>query len=90
MDCAVNSGVGRAIKLLQSCVGATPDGGYGSITAALVKKESSDCVRLIQLYCAKRLEFLESLRTFETFGRGWSNRISEVKATALKMAETNG
>jgi lysozyme family protein len=37
-DVAVNSGVGRAVKLLQSSVGATPDGGYGSITAALVRE----------------------------------------------------
>ena len=25
-DCAVNSGVGRAVKILQSCVGVNPDG----------------------------------------------------------------
>ena len=87
-DVAVNSGVGRAIKLLQSCVGATPDGGYGSITAALVKKaEQEDPIRLIELYCAKRLEFLESLKTFAVFGKGWSRRVAEVKADALAMAQ---
>lgn len=84
-DVAVNSGVGRSIKLLQSCARATPDGDYGSITSALVKKVSSDPIRIIELYCARRLEFLESLRTFATFGKGWSQRISEVKATALGM-----
>lgn len=84
-DCAVNSGVGRAIKLLQSCVGATPDGGYGSITSALVKKAEEDPTRLIKLYSAKRLEFLESLKTFPVFGKGWSRRVAEVKATALEM-----
>ena len=47
-DCAVNSGVGRAIKLLQSCVGATPDGGYGRITAALVKKPRQTRLSLFQ------------------------------------------
>ena len=84
-DVAVNSGVGRAIKLLQSCVGATPDGGYGSITAALVKKAEENAAKLIEDYCAKRLEFLQSLRTFETFGKGWTRRVEEVKAEALKM-----
>ena len=84
-DCAVNSGVGRAIKLLQSCVGATPDGGYGSITTALVKKAEADPTKLIELYCAKRLEFLQLLKTFETFGKGWSRRVAEVKDAALKM-----
>ena len=84
-DVAVNSGPGRAIKFLQSCVGATPDGGFGSITLALVKKAESDPAALIELYCTKRLEFLQSLKTFETFGRGWSRRVAEVKEEALKM-----
>ena len=84
-DVAVNSGVGRAIKLLQSCVGATPDGGYGSITTALVKKAESDPTRLIELYCSKRLEFLETLKSFPVFGKGWSRRVSEVRSTALNL-----
>jgi len=85
-DVAVNSGPGRAVKFLQSVVGATPDGGYGSITAALVKKaQEEDAARLISVYCAKRLEFLQSLKTFETFGKGWSRRVAEVKEEALKM-----
>lgn len=88
-DCAVNSGVGRATKLLQSCVGATPDGGYGSITSALVKKaEQDDPARLISVYCSKRLEFLETLKSFPTFGKGWSRRVSEVKSTALGLVKT--
>lgn len=86
-DVAVNSGSGRAIKLLQSCVGATPDGGYGSITAALVKKAETDPVRLIELYCAKRMEFLETLKSFPIFGKGWSRRVSEVKSVALDMVK---
>jgi lysozyme family protein len=84
-DVAVNSGVGRAVKLLQSCVGATPDGGFGSITLALVKKAEANPTALIESYCAKRLEFLQSLRTFEIFGKGWSRRVAEVKEEALKM-----
>ena len=84
-DVAVNSGVGRAVKLLQSVVGATPDGGYGSITSALVKEAEKDPARLIEVYCAKRLEFLQSLKTFPVFGKGWSRRVAEVKEEALKM-----
>ena len=82
-DVAVNSGVGRAIKFLQSCVGATPDGDFGSITLALVKKTSP--AKLIEEYCAKRLEFLQSLKTFEVFGNGWSRRVAEVKQESLNM-----
>ena len=84
-DLAVNSGVGRAIKLLQSCVGADVDGGFGSITLALTKKAEADPVKLIDLYCAKRLDFLQSLRTFPVFGKGWTRRVEEVKADAIKM-----
>lgn len=87
-DIAVNSGVGRAIKLLQSCVGATPDGGYGAITAALVKKAESDPERLIELLSAKRLEFMQSLKAFPTFGKGWSKRTAEVKESSLLLAQT--
>jgi lysozyme family protein len=84
-DVAVNSGPGRAIKFLQSCVGVTVDGGFGAITLAAVKDAEEDPTRLIELYCAKRLDFLQSLKTFETFGKGWSRRVAEVKDAALKM-----
>jgi lysozyme family protein len=84
-DVAVNSGPGRAVKFLQSCVGVTADGGFGPATLAAVKKSEEDPTRLIEMYCAKRLEFLQSLKTFETFGKGWSRRVQEVKDKALKM-----
>ena len=84
-DVAVNSGSGRAIKFLQSCVGVNADGGFGPATLAAVEKAEEDPERLIELYSAKRLEFLQSLKTFETFGKGWSRRVAEVKDKALAM-----
>ena len=84
-DVAVNSGPGRAIKFLQSCVGVAADGGFGPRTLAAVKEAEKDPARLIEMYCARRLEFLQSLKTFETFGKGWSKRVQEVKDKALKM-----
>jgi lysozyme family protein len=84
-DVAVNSGVGRSIKFLQSCVGVIADGGFGPATYAAVKQAEKDPKALIELYCAKRLEFLQSLKTFEVFGKGWSRRVAEVKEEALKM-----
>jgi lysozyme family protein len=86
-DVAVNSGAGRAIKFLQSCVGVDADGGFGPRTLAAVKVAEQDPERLIELYCAKRLEFLQALKTFETFGKGWSRRVAEVKAKALAMID---
>lgn len=82
-DVAVNSGVGRSIKFLQSAVGVTVDGSFGPATLAAVNEK--DPTALIEMYCAKRLEFLQSLKTFETFGKGWSRRVAEVKEEAIKM-----
>ena len=85
-DCAVNSGVGRAVKFLQSCVGVAPDGGFGNVTLAAVSQFKDEAAKtLVEDYCAKRLEFLKSLKTFETFGKGWERRVNEVKDVALKM-----
>jgi len=82
-DTAVNSGAGRAIKLLQQTVGVTEDGflGPNSLAAILV----SDVGSLIDKYCAARNEFLQSLSTFDTFGKGWTRRVSEVNLKAKEM-----
>ena len=82
-DCAVNSGPGRAAKMLQEVVGVKPDGGIGPITLAAVK--SVDPIVLINKYAEKRLAFWQSLPTFDTFGKGWTRRGNEVKEAALKM-----
>lgn len=82
-DYAVNSGVGRAAKTLQTCVGVTPDGGIGPATLAAVNAHNG--AELIENLCDKRLDFLQSLSTFSTFGKGWERRVNEVKAEALRM-----
>ena len=82
-DCAVNSGPGRAAKILQDVVGVKPDGGIGPLTLAAVK--AMDPIELISKYADKRLQFWQSLSTFETFGKGWTRRGNEVKDEALKM-----
>ncbi len=85
-DCAVNSGPGRAIKFLQSCVGVAADGGFGPTTMAAVAQFQGDVAKsLVREYCEKRLDFLKSLKTFEVFGKGWERRVNEVEKTALDM-----
>ena len=80
-DASVNSGTGRAAKWLQECVGAVPDGGIGPKTLAMVATHSPE--DLIIKYCDMRQAFLESLSTFDTFGKGWTRRVNEVRETAL-------
>jgi lysozyme family protein len=82
-DCAVNSGVGRAVKLLQSCVGVNADGGIGPATMAAVNQAVP--TNLIEDFSNARLQFLKSLKTFPVFGKGWERRVNEVKEESLRM-----
>jgi lysozyme family protein len=84
-DCAVNSGVGRSVRLLQRAVGADPDGNIGSITLALVRQ--TEPAQSINEFCDQRQRFIESLPAFATFGKGWTRRVKEVREVALRMAE---
>lgn len=84
-DMAVNSGPGRAARLLQHIVGATIDGSIGPRTLSIVRGRSIP--ELINTYQDNRQHFLEALPTFETFGRGWTRRVNEVRDLALKMAQ---
>ena len=82
-DFAVNAGPGRSIKTLQSAVGATPDGIIGPKTLAAVR--AIDPHELIEKFSVAKTEFYESLPTFPTFGRGWLNRVADVKVKASNM-----
>jgi lysozyme family protein len=82
-DTAVNSGPGRAVKFLQEVVGATPDGAIGPLTLRAV--HAMNPREVIDGYCDKRLAFLQELKTWPTFGRGWGRRVDEVRRTAHEM-----
>lgn len=82
-DAAINSGPGRAAKWLQSVVGAVPDGAIGAGT--LGKVAAMDAEDIVEKYQETRLAFMQSLPTWDTFGKGWGRRVTEVKDAALKM-----
>lgn len=82
-DAAINSGPGRAAKWLQSVVGAVPDGAIGAGT--LGKVAAMEPAAIIEKYQETRLAFMQSLPTWDTFGKGWGRRVTEVKEAALKM-----
>ena len=82
-DFAVNAGVGRSIKTLQTAVGVTPDGGFGPMTMAAV--QAIDPVELIEKFSQAKEDFYRSLGTFATFGKGWLNRVADVKVKANSM-----
>ena len=82
-DFGVNAGPGRAIKVMQSAVGVTPDGGFGPMTLAAV--QAIDPVELIEKFSQAKEDFYRSLGTFATFGKGWLNRVADVKVKANSM-----
>ncbi|HHB82048.1 MAG TPA: hypothetical protein ENK61_01120 [Devosia sp.] len=90
-DYAVNSGPSRAIRHLQGLVGAKTDGVLGALTLkAIQRKTNAIGIRgLINALCDRRLGFLRRLSTYSTFGRGWRNRVEEVRRLALSAAGTS-
>ena len=82
-DFAVNSGPGRAAKMLQRVLEVKEDGAIGRNTlAAVLEWDSSD---LIARYNGARLAFLMALPTWDTFGKGWGRRVAEVTSEATNM-----
>jgi len=86
-DLAVNSGTGRAAKYLQQIAGVHADGVIGpkSMEAIL----SCDPVETVDAICDMRLDFLQRLPTWNTFGKGWGRRVEEVKSIGLQMAKAD-
>lgn len=83
-DFAVNSGVGRAAKLLQSCLGVTVDGLIGPKTVEAA--HHCDIKKVIELYGLARLTFLKSLPHWAVYKNGWSSRVAGVTSQALSNA----
>lgn len=84
-DTAINSGPGRAIKLLQGVIGVDQDGDIGPKTLGAVK--SFDPKELIQDYSKRRLSFMMDLPAWQHFSKGWTNRVNDVEKLALQMLE---
>jgi lysozyme family protein len=83
-DYGVNSGVGRSARILQKLVKVPQDGVIGPQTIAAANK--ADPTALVKAICNERVAFLMSLKTWRVFGRGWSARVAEVRATSLRLA----
>ncbi|WP_158963896.1 glycoside hydrolase family 108 protein [Chachezhania sediminis] len=87
-DAAVNSGPARAAKWLQAAVGVAADGVIGMQTLAAAAKAPAHLV--IDAMCDARMAFLKRLRTWPTFGRGWTRRVADVRELAHIWASDEG
>lgn len=83
-DFGVNSGPSRAVKFVQKIVGTAQDGKMGPKTIEAIKKMGARTV--INKLCDDRIAFLKRLKTWSTFGKGWSRRVASVRDFALGLA----
>ena len=86
-DFGVNAGTGRAAKYLQTLIGTVADGGIGPNTLKTLDSyvETHGVKETIENYQSERQKYYESLSTFDTFGRGWTRRVTETTTMALSM-----
>jgi len=81
-DFAVNAGVGRSIKTLQTAIGVPADGGFGPITMMALNKYKPK--ELIEVFTKEKITFYTGLHN-PTYEQGWLNRVGQVRTNALAM-----
>lgn len=81
-DLAVNGGVGRSAKTLQSAVGATSDGAIGPKTITAVYSYSPE--EVVLRFTDEKIKFYKGLNN-PKYEKGWLNRAAEVKLNAEQM-----
>jgi lysozyme family protein len=84
-DWAVNSGGSKPAKCIQKFVSAKQDGVIGPKTLGLVAEKNPR--EIIEYMYDSRQKYYESLRTFKTFGRGWTSRNKHTFELAMDMSE---
>jgi lysozyme family protein len=71
-DAAYNGG--HPAQWLQQAAGVTADGVIGAQTAAAVR--AADPLKIMMRFDAYRLIYFSSLNAWDSFGKGWCNRIA--------------
>lgn len=86
LDGAINSGPVQAVKWVQRALGASysgrVDGALGEGTFAAIQA-CQDVGALIEATLDRRMAFLKALKTWHRFGRGWQNRVDQVRKLGL-------
>lgn len=89
LDYGINSGVGRSGKVLRRLVGLPAD--TSTITDEVLRAVAKrDPKALCDAMWDERLRFLQSLKTWPVFGKGWGRRVGGGKAASRHMAVAVG
>lgn len=87
-DCAVNQGVGRATRFLQTAARVGTDGVIGPLTVKAVNSARQEA--LLCEFMALRMRSYGMLRSlFRTFGLGWSRRLMATYVEAIALMNPN-
>jgi hypothetical protein len=86
-DAAVNMGSGQSVKLLQEALGCFPDGVLGPNTLNAI--EDANPISIVNNFSTEKEDFYKQLKTFPIFGKGWLNRVEQVKTRAIEMINGN-
>lgn len=73
-DYGVNSGVSRALKV------------YHDIHTKEYMSDATSADTINEI-CDERMSFLRGLSTFSRFGKGWTSRVTSVRAKSLQLAQ---
>ena len=91
-DFAVNSGPYRSATFLQYLSGVNDVDGYiGPLTIGAIYSKldaGADLKEIMHQYCDARINFLKSLKHWDTFGKGWTSRVEDVRTQAINDATT--
>lgn len=82
-DMGVNAGPGTAIRLLQQVLEVEDDGVIGPKTLAALSRR--DPLDLVDSYSARRITYYRRLKTWTTFGLGWTRRTQAAKQAARAL-----
>jgi len=83
-DYGVNSGPRRAVRVAQHLSGRPVTGRLTAEDVAAINKRPPE--KMVAAICNERLAFVKSLRTWKTFGKGWTSRIRDVQAYCTQLA----
>jgi lysozyme family protein len=81
-DCAVNQGVGRAIRCLQRAIGVNDDGKFGPHSRAAMARLSPEVA--VEYFQAERIIEYAEAATWAKHRRGWMRRVI---ATAVEASQ---
>jgi lysozyme family protein len=85
MDYGVNSGTSRVVRASRAILKIKGGGIMDQSLLDAIKK--TDPSVFVTALCAERMHFLHGLRTWGTFGGGWTSRVTDLKAYCLHLAE---